>query len=228
MIGDDQNVSALVDKAAILPAHVRAIDDIAELNQGIDLVIDLSIDGRHEALRMLAERGRAYSSARVIIVNGITITATAASSALSNSSLLALSFLPGVTRAAAHIELASAMQCDRAVAQHASVALAALVGRPVERVEDRVALVAARVLAMVINEAAFAVMENVASPSDVDTAMKLGTNYPIGPLAWSDAIGHEHVVDILDALFDEYHEERYRACVLLRQYSRARRRFVAS
>jgi len=98
-----------------------------------------------------------------------------------------------------------------------------LLGFETEIVGDVVGLVAPRVVSMIINEAAFAVMERVATPHDIDAAMKLGTNYPHGPLEWADDIGLDHVVLLLDALYNEYHQERYRVCPLLRQYVRAER-----
>jgi len=95
------------------------------------------------------------------------------------------------------------------------------IGYEVEIVEDRVALVQMRILATLINEAAFAVMEGVASPADIDSAMKLGVNYPQGLLAWADEIGIAVITLILDGLYREYGQERYRPCVLLKQYLRA-------
>ncbi len=91
-------------------------------------------------------------------------------------------------------------------------------GFETEVIQDIVGFVTPRIVAMLVNEAAFAVMENVASPHDIDNAMKLGVNYPYGPLEWADMIGLDLVVEILDALYDEYGQERYRACVLLRRY----------
>jgi 3-hydroxybutyryl-CoA dehydrogenase len=104
--------------------------------------------------------------------------------------------------------------------QHAETFFHAL-GLQTERVEDRVGLVHMRILATLINEAAFAVMEGVATPADIDMAMKLGTGYPKGLLAWADEIGIPIVTIILDALYREYQQERYRPCVLLKQYMRA-------
>jgi len=98
-----------------------------------------------------------------------------------------------------------------------------LLGFETEIVGDVVGFVAPRVVSMIINEAAFAVMERVATARDIDAAMKLGTNYPRGPLEWADDIGLDHVVLLLDALYNEYHQERYRVCPLLRQYVRAER-----
>ncbi len=82
-------------------------------------------------------------------------------------------------------------------------------------------LIFPRILSMIVNEAAFALMEGVASTEDIDTAMKLGTNYPLGPLEWADRIGLEQIVGILEGLQAEYGEDRYRPAPLLRQLVRA-------
>ena len=74
-----------------------------------------------------------------------------------------------------------------------------------------------RVLAMLINEAVDAVHWNIASPGDIELAMTKGVNYPKGLLHWCDEIGADAVLANLDALYDTYHEDRYRASVLLRK-----------
>ena len=74
-----------------------------------------------------------------------------------------------------------------------------------------------RVLSLVINEAAIAVTEGVASAADIDSAMRLGANYPQGPLALADEIGLGDVLAVLEALQGEYGDERYRPAPLLRR-----------
>ena len=88
-------------------------------------------------------------------------------------------------------------------------------------VPDGPGLVFPRVLCMIINEAAFALMEGVASAEDIDTAMKLGTNYPLGPLEWADRIGLDQVLSVVEGLQAEYGEDRYRPAPLLRRLVRA-------
>ncbi|MBI4547370.1 MAG: 3-hydroxybutyryl-CoA dehydrogenase [Ignavibacteriae bacterium] len=88
-------------------------------------------------------------------------------------------------------------------------------GKQVAIVQDRIGMVMPRILCMLINEAVFALMENIASPRDIDTAMKLGTNYPSGPIEWADRIGVKNVCDVLMALQGDLHEERYRISPLL-------------
>ena len=87
----------------------------------------------------------------------------------------------------------------------------------VEWVGDAPGLVLGRIVCQLVNEAAFAVTEGVGVPEDVDTAMRHGYNYPRGPLEWADMIELDHVLATLDALHDEFGEERYRACPGLRR-----------
>ena len=74
-----------------------------------------------------------------------------------------------------------------------------------------------RVLVMLINEAANALFLHVASKEDIDLAMTKGVNYPKGLLHWADEKGIAACVEKLDALYEEYHEDRYRCSPLLRK-----------
>ncbi len=93
----------------------------------------------------------------------------------------------------------------------------ATLGLHTEWVGDAPGLVLGRIACQLVNEAAFAVGEGVGSPADLDAGMVHGLNHPRGPLSWGDAIGLDHVLSVLDALADEYREERYRAAPLLRR-----------
>ncbi|HEY4279029.1 MAG TPA: 3-hydroxyacyl-CoA dehydrogenase NAD-binding domain-containing protein [Conexibacter sp.] len=90
-------------------------------------------------------------------------------------------------------------------------------GCPVAWVGDAPGLVLGRIVCQLVNEAAFAVSEGVGTPADVDAGVVHGLNYPRGILAWADEIGLDHVLAVLDALAEEYREERYRAAPLLRR-----------
>ncbi|MFC5048549.1 3-hydroxyacyl-CoA dehydrogenase NAD-binding domain-containing protein [Aquimarina hainanensis] len=82
-----------------------------------------------------------------------------------------------------------------------------------------------RVLVMLINEAADALFWNIASATDIDNAMTKGVNYPKGLLAWADEKGIDWCVHQLDALYDEYREDRYRCSPLLRKMKREKTTF---
>jgi 3-hydroxybutyryl-CoA dehydrogenase len=74
-----------------------------------------------------------------------------------------------------------------------------------------------RILTMLINEAIDAVFWGVATPADIDLAMVKGVNYPRGLIAWGEELGYRAVLDQLEALREEYHEDRYRPSPLLRR-----------
>ena len=84
-------------------------------------------------------------------------------------------------------------------------------------VDDRIGLVTPRVICMIINEAYYAVQDGTASRADVDMAMKLGTNYPYGPFEWCNRIGVKHVYELIEALYDDTQDERYKICLLLKK-----------
>jgi 3-hydroxybutyryl-CoA dehydrogenase len=74
-----------------------------------------------------------------------------------------------------------------------------------------------RIVACLVNEAAFAVGEGVGSAEDVDAGLQLGLNYPRGTVGWGEEIGLARVLATVDALWADRHEERYRAAPLLRR-----------
>lgn len=73
-----------------------------------------------------------------------------------------------------------------------------------------------RVLSMIINEAFFALEEKLATREDIDTAMKFGVSYPLGPFEWAKKIGLKNIVTLLDELFRVTHDPRYRVASILR------------
>lgn len=83
--------------------------------------------------------------------------------------------------------------------------------------DDRAGMISARVIAMIINEAYFTLMEGTASKKDIDKGMKLGTNYPFGPFEWCGKIGLTHIYELLESLYDETKEEQYKISPLLRK-----------
>ena len=85
------------------------------------------------------------------------------------------------------------------------------------KVPDRTGLVFPRIISMIINEAVQVYSEKTAAKEDIDTAMKLGTSYPFGPLEWADRIGIDLVYDTLASLYKFYGEDRYRPHPALRE-----------
>ena len=99
----------------------------------------------------------------------------------------------------------------------------AIFGFQPQRIADAPGLVVARTIAMLINEAADAVQQGVCTETGVDTAMKLGVNYPAGPFEWLAGWDANAVIALLDRLDTHYRGERYRVSPWLRQRGWLRR-----
>ncbi|MEM0141248.1 MAG: 3-hydroxyacyl-CoA dehydrogenase NAD-binding domain-containing protein [Thermoplasmatales archaeon] len=84
-------------------------------------------------------------------------------------------------------------------------------------VNDSPGFVTTRIIVMLVNEGAFEYSEGLASKEDIDKALKLGGNFPMGPLTLGDLIGLDTVVNIMDTMYDSYKDPKYRAAPILRK-----------
>ncbi|MCL4219751.1 MAG: 3-hydroxybutyryl-CoA dehydrogenase [Phycisphaerales bacterium] len=114
------------------------------------------------------------------------------------------------------VEVINGLATDPVVTRRV-IALAEAMGKTALPANDRAGFVSNRVLMPMINEAFYAWMEGVARPEDIDGIMKLGCNFPMGPLRLADFIGLDTCAHIMDVLAEGLNSERYRPCPLLRQ-----------
>ena len=99
--------------------------------------------------------------------------------------------------------------------------LSLAIGKEPVEVAEAPGFVVNRILIPMINEASFILQEGIASVEDIDTAMKFGANHPMGPLALGDLIGLDVCLAIMDVLYNETGDTKYRASSTLRKYVRA-------
>jgi 3-hydroxybutyryl-CoA dehydrogenase len=219
----EQNVpfSIVTDEYSepLLPYSRHIVESFEQLHTPVEVVVDFTWG---PSLYEITEDILAVNPGITILSSAIMTTATYKRMVFDDANIINFNGLPGFFPHTKVVELAPALGVSPDAMAFAQRYLHGL-GFATEVVEDRVGLVTPRVLSMLVNEAAFCVMENVASPADIDTAMKLGTNYPKGPLEWADEIGIDVITDLMEGLKLEYAQERYRTCALLKQYTRSGR-----
>ena len=145
--------------------------------------------------------------------DGRTATVRANESGIANTVVidLALDY-----QKASRLALSVAQQCALPAAA-AAVGLLQAAGYAVSRFTDVPGLIVMRTVAMLANEAADAVNQGVCDARAADAAMRLGVNYPQGPLAWADAVGLPVIGGVLTQLARFYGEDRYRLSPLIQQ-----------
>ncbi len=203
--------TAATEPAQPLPASIAVCGDSAAARAlaqrlaaaGVPFTTGGSSDGR------IAVAGDTV----LYVTDGRSATRRAADLGLKNLVLLDLALDYAQTP---RIAIAAAAQCTPAAAA-AATALLQAAGLQVSRFADVPGLAVMRTVAMLANEAADTVNQGVCSAAAADAAMKLGVNYPQGPLAWADALGVATVRSVLAHLGEAYGEDRYRISPLLQQ-----------
>jgi 3-hydroxybutyryl-CoA dehydrogenase len=182
---------------------------ISELNSSADIIIDSSNfpeEKKRNSIKLIDEN----SSSSVPVFTSSLCFPVSEQGSFSKypSRLIGISLYSTFSKTKL-VEIAPSKITDSKILENAESFLKET-GLNYAKVPDRIGLVFPRILAMIINEAAQVYSENIASRDDIDTAMKLGTNYPFGPLEWADKIGIDLVYNILIALQNGYGEDRYR------------------
>lgn len=200
-------------------AMPRGMKTTSSIPKKTDLGIELSNLRPETKKNNIIALDRALPPSVPILTTSVTVRVAQQATWLKHPSrLVGFSGFPSLISGGGLVEIAAAVSSERARMDEVSRFFTTL-GREISVVEDQVGMVMPRILCTIVNEAFFALTENVASPQDIDTAMKLGVNYPRGPVEWADSIGIPQIVAVLDALGLETGEERYRVAPLLRQMS---------
>jgi len=202
------------DKAKAL-SRIRSTTQLAEIARA-DFAVEAVPERLDLKLSVLREADKLLRRDAILASNtsSISITMLAAATARPDR-FIGMHFMNPVP-VMELVEVIRALQTSDQTFQTTMALCERLEKKPVA-VNDAPGFVSNRVLMPLINEAAFAVMEGVASAEAVDTVMKLGMNHPMGPLELADFIGLDVCVNILDVLHDGFGDPKYRACPLLRK-----------
>jgi len=178
------------------------VDDVDEFTyrENADGCIDLLFDNTKERIELLKKL-----SSQPVIVNSVIDTL-----AEINAPFIRINAWPGFLKR----PVVEASYNSKPLKEKAERIFTGL-GKKAEWVPDEPGFITARVIAMIINEAWFALEEGISTKEEIDIAMKLGTNYPYGPFEWGTRIGLKNIYALLDKL--NKINRRYQAAELMKK-----------
>jgi 3-hydroxybutyryl-CoA dehydrogenase len=202
------------DAALARVRHVTSLDGLA----GADWVVEAVVEDVAVKKDLFAKLAAMFPAEHVVLASNtssISITEIATAAGKSAHRVVGMHFFNPVPLMAL-VEVIPAIQTSADVVER-TIALSTALGKTPLKASDRAGFVSNRVLMPMINEAFYAWMEGVAEPAAIDGIMKLGCNFPMGPLRLADFIGLDTCVHIMNVLADGLNNDRYRACPLLKQ-----------
>jgi len=202
------------DKSATL-ARIKITTDAKAL-AAADIAVEAVPEQRELKERLLKEVDSVLRPDAILASNTSSISITALAAKTSRpEQFIGMHFMNPVP-VMTLVEVIRGLQTSDATFA-LTMSLCEKLGKKPVAVNDSPGFVSNRVLMPMINEAAYTVMEGVATPESVDAVMKLGMNHPMGPLELADFIGLDVCVDILEVLHAGLGDPKYRACPLLRK-----------
>jgi len=203
------------EKGSVL-GRLQAVTDMAAI-AAADFVVE-AVPEKMEIKRAVLGEADGILRPEVIIASNTSSISVTALAALTKrpDRFVGMHFMNPVP-VMALVEVIRALQTSDATFETTMKLAEKLEKKPVA-VNDAPGFVSNRVLMPLINEAAYCVMEGVATAEAVDAVMKLGMNHPMGPLELADFIGLDVCVDILHVLQEGLGDPKYRACPLLKKY----------
>ena len=209
---DETGKKAIMDKITFTTDLASAAD--------VDLVIEAAIENLKIKQSIFAELDTICKPETILATNTSSMSITAIASATKRpDQFIGMHFFNPATVMKLIEVIKGANTSDETTAKIKE--LSVQIGKDPVEVNEAPGFVVNKLLVPMINEAVGLVETNVASVEDIDKAMKLGANHPMGPLALGDLIGLDVCLAIMDVLYTETGDSKYRACPLLRKMVRA-------
>jgi len=223
--GIDKNLSRSVKKKRLteeekteILERISGTTDI-KYAEDVDLVVEAAVENMDIKKKIFAELDEICKPEAILATNtsSLSITEIAAATNRPNK-VIGMHFFNPVP-VMKLVEVIEGIATDEET-KKIIIDLSKELGKTPVEVEEAPGFVVNRILIPMINEATGILAEGVAKAEDIDEAMKLGANHPIGPLALADLIGNDVCLAIMDVLYDEFGDSKYRAHPLLRKMVR--------
>jgi 3-hydroxybutyryl-CoA dehydrogenase len=221
--GIDKILGKQVEKGKLQETERRAIVERIRAAEGIsalakaEIVIEAATENQELKKKIFAELDAVVQPEAILASNTSSISLTLlAAQTRRPAKVIGMHFMNPVPLMAL-CELVRGLATDEET-YTTTVELAKRLGKTTVTSRDVPGFIVNRVLMPLLNEAIYALNEGMASREDIDTAVKLGLNHPMGPLTLADLIGLDTTLFIMEVLHRELGEDKYRPCPLLRQY----------
>ena len=185
-----------------------------------DLVVEAAIENMKIKKEIFAELDKICKPETILASNTSSLSITEVASATNRPEKVIGMHFFNPAPVMKLVEIIRGMATSQETFDAVKEASLAIGKEPVE-VKEAPGFVVNRILIPMINEASFILQEGIASVEDIDTAMKYGANHPMGPLALGDLVGLDVCLAIMDVLYNETGDTKYRASSVLRKYVRA-------
>ena len=198
------------------------ISGTTDMNLAADcyLVVEAAIENMKIKKEIFAELDKICKPEAILASNTSSLSITEVASATSRPDKVIGMHFFNPAPVMKLVEIIRGMATSQETFDAVKEASLAIGKEPVE-VKEAPGFVVNRILIPMINEASFILQEGIASVEDIDTAMKYGANHPMGPLALGDLVGLDVCLAIMDVLYNETGDTKYRASSVLRKYVRA-------